>query len=290
MHKLSFPWGKVALPKPSDNRTPVVYYGGKSRDADWIIGNMPPHDTFVDVFGGGGAITFRKPLSNTVVYNDIGNVSNFFRVLREHGEELTRRLYLTPFSREEFLHCASTWMDVMNSGDEIEWARRWYVTVSQGYTHEENGRTWRVSKQVSTAEVYSRHVDELPYIIEKLKSIQIEHCSFEKLIPLYDIPEALLYCDPPYLSETRASLGNYMNEMSEEKHREFLEMVTRCKAQVIVSGYDSDLYHSYLGKWRIARKTALSAIQNSSSIKNRASRTEVLWIKEHRHGLWSEVS
>ena len=56
-------------------RRPVVrYYGGKAALAPWIIAHMPPHDVYVEPFGGGAAVLLQKSRSATEVYNDLDGV------------------------------------------------------------------------------------------------------------------------------------------------------------------------------------------------------------------------
>lgn len=281
---------KVATGK--ELTTPLIYYGGKTTLAPLIIDNLPPHVTFVDVFGGGGAVILYKGPSTVDVYNDIGNVAHFFAMMRDHGEELHRRLQLTPFSRQEFEHCRDTWEDELLNGDPIEWARKWYVVISQGYTHEEHSDSWHMSKIVNSAQAIVNHVDKLPWVIERLRRLHIEHLDFSRLIPFYDKPSTLFYCDPPYVKETRADYGNYLNELTYERHVEMLEMLLKIQGQFIVSGYDSELYNAYLdGCCRRVTRTRTSSIQNDlhGRQENRSLRTEVLWIREHHYGLWSEL-
>ncbi len=62
-------------------------------------------------------------------YNDIdGDVVNFFKVLREDPEGLTRAIALTPFSREEF-YVAVTGSE--RNVSRLERARRFYVRARQ---------------------------------------------------------------------------------------------------------------------------------------------------------------
>lgn len=269
----------------------MIYYGGKSRDAEWIIKHFPPHSTFVDVFGGGASVFLAKRRSSLEVYNDIGNVSTFFRVLRDHPQELYERLYLTPFGRDEFWRCRKGWQESLDKGDLIEWAREWFVVVSQGYTHEEHANSWRVSRSLNCASTFQSHVEKIPSVAERFRFAHIEQLSFEKLIPMYDSPETLFYCDPPYLSSSRASNDNYLNEMPVDLHIKFLKLINEVKGQVVVSMYDHELYHRYLSppKWRVDRITHPSAIQNSFSMEGRGERTEVLWILERQQGLWEAL-
>lgn len=271
----------------SADRTPLIYYGGKSRDADWIISHFPPHQLFVDVFGGGGAVSFSYPGTGTIVYNDIGNVSLFFSVLRDSPDELYRALYFTPYGRSEFEFCRDNWHDELERRNLIEWARQWFVVVNAGYTHEEEGETWHVTKSVNAARAFANHVDDLPRIVGKIKrQFHIERLDFADLIKLYDDRDVLFYLDPPYLPSTRASHGNYKNEMRVERHVEMLDMLRLIKGQAVVSGYASDLYDTKLSGWRRDTITHKSSIQNSSSMDDRGDRTEVVWVKEHQRGIW----
>lgn len=298
---------KLVRTPSKEDRTPLIYYGGKSRDADWIIEHFPPGwTTLVDVFGGGGAITFRVGMyRKTIIYNDIGNVCNFMRVMRDHGEELYRQLYYTPYAREEFMRCKAPngWpvamarfkeSEAITEGSGLvynhhlacEWARQWYVTINQGYTHEETSDSWHKAIVVNSGSALANHTDDLPKFIDRLRRIHVENMDFADVIREYDKPTTLFYCDPPYLHETRADTSNYLHELPVERHKELLNQLNTVQGQVVLSGYDSELYNSLTMGWRTVRKTAKSSIQNRNSLDGRADRTEVLWIRGHRHGLW----
>jgi len=75
----------------SANISPVAWYGGKSRLSAWIVGLLPRHDSYIEVFGGGASVLFRKPPARLEVYNDIDDgLVTFFRVLRDRPAELRR--------------------------------------------------------------------------------------------------------------------------------------------------------------------------------------------------------
>ncbi|MBP40192.1 MAG: hypothetical protein CL528_00310 [Aequorivita sp.] len=59
----------------------------------------------------------------------------------------------------------------------------------------------------------------------------------------------LVYCDPPYLLETRTSGTRYEHEMTKEDHERFLNAVTKIDAPVLVSHYKNDMYDSHLKGW-----------------------------------------
>lgn len=82
--------------------------------------------------------------------------------------------------------------------------------------------------------------------------------------------EELVYCDPPYLLQTRSSPERYRYrfEYTDEDHLALLEILCGLPCKVILSGYPSELYDTTLKDW------------NSSEIQvmNQAGvRTEKIW-------------
>ena len=81
----------------------IRYLGSKFLCAEWIISHFPPHRAYCEPCGGSAAVLLNKPRAELETYNDIdGGIVNFFRVVRDNAPELTRRLNLSPWSREEF--------------------------------------------------------------------------------------------------------------------------------------------------------------------------------------------
>lgn len=293
MKKIKFPWGTKVLPK-TEKRTPIIYSGGKTLIADWILEQFPPHRNYVEVFGGGGAVIIAKKPSDLDVYNDVGNVSRFFSVLQMWGDDLYQKLYLTTYNRELF-YWANKNLPMLkdkakqtkSKEDILEWATAWYIQILQSYTHSENDDSWIVTKSVNGAVPYRKHIDSIPDICERFRNITIENLSFERLIPLYDHKDTLFYCDPPYIHSAREgnSLNLYEHEMSEDQHKELLNILNNVKGQVVLSGYECPLYDNMTRGWRVVRKTRRSQMHNSQ--QEVGMRTEVLMIKEHQHGLWT---
>ena len=81
---------------------------------------MPAHHTYVEPFGGAASVLLNKPPAAVEVYNDLDQrITQLFRVLRDNGKELQRRL--TPYSEVEFGNATEP------TTDEIEQARRDFV-------------------------------------------------------------------------------------------------------------------------------------------------------------------
>ena len=60
----------------------------------------------------------------------------------------------------------------------------------------------------------------------------------------------LIYCDPPYLRETRKKrVRLYKYDYTEDQHIELLELIKSLPCMVMISGYESTLYKQYLKGW-----------------------------------------
>lgn len=185
------------------------WYGGKFSHLDWLLPLLPASHHYCEPFAGSAAVLLNRDPSPIETYNDLdGEVANFFRVLRDHGEELTCAIGLTPFSREEFaLACK-----LDPSATPLERARRFYVRARQvrtGLAQTASLGRWANCKNTSRAGmsgVVSRWlggVEMLPHIAERLLRVQIENRPAIDVIRLYDSRNTLFYCDPPYVHATR---------------------------------------------------------------------------------------
>lgn len=212
-------------------------------------------------------------------YNDIdGEVTNFFRVLREQTGELIKQIGLTPFSREEFFRALSLGGP---PNSDLERARRFFVRARQvrtGLAQTASLGRWANCKNTSRAGmsgVVSRwlgSVDALPAIAERLLRVQIENRSAVEVIDLYDDKSTLFYCDPPYPHQARGDAKAYGFEMRDEEHQKLAVVLGRAKAKVAISGYRCELMDSLYKGWRRVEDSA----KMCHSIKK--SRREALWM------------
>ncbi len=261
-------------------KAPFTWYGGKHRLAPHIVALIPPHEMYVEVFGGSGAVLFSKQRARRLdVYNDrnSGAVS-FLRVLRDRPEELAQRLTLTPYARQEYIRCRETWQQV---DDEVERARRWFVATAQAYGG--GGRSactgwsanWPGVGSTPQAKLFARRIDSMLEFAARLRGVQIECLDWRECITRYDGDDVVMYLDPPYLPETRIRATDYVHEMDRDDHAELLARVVDLRATVIISGYESEMYEEALQGFE--RRTYNVPLLVTTSGGGRARRTEVVW-------------
>lgn len=272
-------------------KSPIAWLGGKARLASKLIMLFPPHHTYVEPFGGGAWVLLAKPPASVEVYNDLDSgLVNFFRVLRDpvmagHLAWLLRR---TPYSRDEHRHCRQTWQAVR---DPVERARRWFVMTRQGFGGA--GHSWGLvvaassHGQAETTASWQAGIGRLTAAQARLLRVQVEHKDFRALMPLYDTPDTLFYCDPPYVPATRKG-GGYSHELSLDDHHALVELLLGLQGMAVLSGYDHPVYRPLeragwdKRQWHVTcsavGRTRASGLQGRGKVKERQQRVECAWI------------
>lgn len=245
------------------------YPGAKWGMAAQIVSLMPPHRSYLEPFFGSGAVLFNKPPSAIETVNDIdGDITNFFRVLREDLERLAEAISLTPYSRDVFDDAHE------NRGTEsFDRAYRFAIRSKMGRgfkTYQKTGFKIDVYARERSycVSCWNRLPRDIKEAAARLKEVQIENQPALDVIRKFNHDNVLIYADPPYLLDTRGG-KQYRHEMTEQDHLELLETLLQHKGSVILSGYPSEMYDRELKGWsKVARK---------SYNQNADQRTEVLW-------------
>ncbi len=68
----------------------------------------------------------------------------------------------------------------------------------------------------------------------------------------------LVYCDPPYLHETRSRKDLYAHELTDDDHARLLDILKSLPCMVMVSGYWSQMYADALKDWTATHFQAMT--------------------------------
>ena len=237
----------------------MKYPGSKWSLANWIISLFPEHHSYVEPYFGSGAVFFNKLRSNIETVNDLdGNVVNLFECIKTDPEKLARSIYLTPYSREIY---EKAYHEVPE--DKFEAALYFYIRLNMGHGFRTTGEKvgWKKDVQGRERSYASQDWCNLPEKIvqaaERLRGVQIENRPAIELIPKFNYENVLIYCDPPYMLETRHG-KQYRCEMDNNDHEALLDVLLKHKGYVMISGYDTELYNSMLAGWNKYKKIAYS--------------------------------
>lgn len=249
----------------------MKYPGSKWSIAKWIVSFFPEHHSYVEAFFGSGAVLFNKPRSNIETVNDLdGNVVNLFEWIKRDPEKLAHEIYWTPYARQIYEDAF-----VMEPEDSLQQAVNFYIRLNMGHGFRTTGERVGWKNDVQGRERAYAAIDwvDLPNKVlqaaERLRGVQIENRPALELIERFNFENVLIYCDPPYMLETRHG-KQYCCEMDDNAHEELLKVLLQHRGPVLISGYDTELYRDMLGTWE--RRENVSYSQVCSKKK------EVLWM------------
>jgi DNA adenine methylase len=259
-------------------RPPVKWHGGKRYLAKEIIKYFPPHRVYLEAFGGGASVLLNKPPVEVESYNDLDlRITRLFRVLRDQGDKFVDKARFVPYSQVEFEAAASypiaaTDLD-MALCDFVRW-RQSFGGKGQSWSHSTGRARGGMAGDVNA---WWTAIEMLPQIIDRIRRVQILCLSAFDAIPRFDHPEGLIYCDPPYVHDTRErnSRAVYHAEMTDGDHRKLASVLKGCKSKVVLSGYPSALYNELYAGWRVE---TFDIANHAAGGREKGRETECLWL------------
>lgn len=203
---------------------------------------MPAHDVYLEPFAGGAAVLFRKPRAARETLNDLdGAVAAFWRVVRDQPRELAAAIELTPYSRDEWGRCRRD----LDAGDvdDVERARRLLVTIDQSFAR--TGDSWsppsifRERRGRWQPGTWDNLPEKIINAAARLRAICVESADAMRLIERFDVPGAVIYCDPPYVGGHRLQPhhGYRVDDPNELWPRLTAALLAIKHANVLLSGY-----------------------------------------------------
>ena len=174
----------------------IPWLGGKRRLADRLIPLFPQHECYVEVFCGGAALYFLRPMPAPVeVLNDVnGELVNLYRVVQNHLEEFVRQFKWAISSRQVFKWHQQTVPETLT---DIQRAARFYYLQHHAFGGKVDGQTFGTATTAPSVNLL-RIEESLSAAHLRLIGAHIEKLSWDECMDRYDRPHTFFYCDPPY--------------------------------------------------------------------------------------------
>ena len=275
----------------------VPWYGSKKRLTPKILPFLPygPGVTvYCEPYCGGASLFFAKDPHPIEVLNDADQrLVSLFRCFQDRTcfDELQHRLRHTLYARAE-LERARTILEEGGTLADTAWAL--FVATTMGFSATVASPSWRYVVTATSRGVplpvsaWLTRLNLLGAWHERLACAQIECDDALATIRRWDTPETVFYLDPPYLPETRKRLDVYGVEADRAHHEALVETLLTLQGYALLSGYQNDLYtrledagwqrHDFPTISDAAARTRLTGIRGTGASKERAARTESLWL------------
>lgn len=251
----------------------LTYYGGKAVNGTgvgpWIAAQLPKdkHCTYIEPFAGMLGVLLQRPKSRIEIVNDTNkDVVNWWRCVRDRGDELIEKCRLTPNSREELARAFAP-----ESADELERARVFSILLLQGINSGAASKSWR-RRFRSGGGMMATFADRLPDIISRIREVNLECVDACELLERVEgEPQCVIYADPPYRDADTSHYGGF--ELDRER---LTATLGKQKGRVAISGYGDEWDH--LGWRKEARKFTLQNAVVVGGGNRKDAREEVLWM------------
>jgi DNA adenine methylase len=211
----------------------IKYVGGKRWLAKRIVSMLPEHVCYAEPFGGMGAVLLAKPKSKVDVWNDIdGGLANVMRVVKYHPDALADELRWMLFHRAERLR----WRNESPGETDIQRAARWIMVRHTGFQGGAR-KGFNVGK-TSTIKPRDRLIEQMLAVSRRLSGVIIECLPWQRVFDLYDSPQTVFFCDPPYADGDQKL---YAHPFAEADHRALRARLAAVKGRWILTYGDHPL-------------------------------------------------
>lgn len=198
------------------------------RLADRLIPLFPPHECYVEVFAGGAALYFMRPLAAPVeVLNDInGELLTLYRVVQNHLEEFVRQFKWALSSRQVFEWQKMTRPETLT---DIQRAARFFYLQHHAFAGKVTGQTFGTATTGPAINLL-RIEENLSAAWQRLSGTYVENLPWLECAERYDRVHTFHYMDPPYWQTE-----GYGVDFPFENYEQMAQFMRRCKGKVMIS-------------------------------------------------------
>ena len=219
-----------------------------------------------------GGVLLQRPPSKHEIVNDLNQrLINWWRVVRDEGEELGHLLEHTPNARDEYKWAIENLdnMELSNAKRALAYHIGLWLGIMPG-----DGRfqqsNWGIRYKTTNGARKRWYTRDVKILINRMLNVQIENRdAIELLRRLERESDTLIYVDPPYTSADITVYGVY-----DFDEKALSETLLKQEGKVAISGYNDEWDN--LGWDRHEHKTKYNLLKTTGEAVY-VPRTEVLW-------------
>lgn len=255
------------------------YHGGSSYYIPWLLEQMPDRywqRPYAETHGGAFNLGLNKEPSDIELYNDKDpSIYWIFRHLKETPEPMIKELQETQYNKEQFEHSlqmvlsANTYLKAVHGLIIRRFSRG---GLGKHYASSNRVRRGCANGDEGSYKYWAENI--LPKVAARIRDVKFYNEDAIEFIKKRDGYGVTLFVDPPFLPSTRVTKKVYNFEMTYEEHELLLKVLVDCLSNVMLLGYDNDLYNSVLTGWH---KSTKDIANHSGQGKTKERRTICLW-------------
>jgi DNA adenine methylase len=211
--------------------SPFAWPGGKRALKKTLLGLIPEHDIYAEVFAGSAKLLFAKEPSAHEVMNDLnGDVINFFRVAKHRPAELAEMFEVECIHSSRFRELRAI---VPVAGEsEMERALRFAYLVWYSFGAKGEHFASMTAQSPKPSRSLRRVRELLQETACRLAKVLIEQRDFAEILSRYDSKRTFFYLDPPYVAFL--ANGRYA-PLAKERRLEMFASLSKLKGSFLLS-------------------------------------------------------
>jgi DNA adenine methylase len=249
--------------------SPFPWPGGKRALKKTLLGMIPEHNIYAEVFAGSAKLLFAKEPSGLEVMNDLnGDVTNFFRVAKHRPAELAEQFEI------ECIH-AGRFRELRREAQpltELDRALRFAYLVWYSFGAKGEHFASSSARSLKTKRPLDRVRDLLRETAARLTKVLIEQRDFAEILARYDSASTFFYLDPPYVAFQPN--GRY-EPLSAERRSELFASLANIKGRFLMS-FDDHEEVRRLAKDHHFRSLSVGVVYTISGGNSRKASPELL--------------
>lgn len=228
-------------------KSPLNYFGGKSRLAEKIVSMIPVHTCYCEPFCGAAWILFTKEPSKVEIINDLDNeLVTFWRVVQNHLTAFLEYFKYAIVSRQLWELEKQKAPDTLT---DIQRAVRYYYLQRLGFAGKTKSRSFAPGTDRPMNLILTSIEETLLEVHWRLQRVTVERINALDCIERYDRPHTFFYIDPPYFFN-----GNdYAVRFDKDDFIRLRETLLKVKGKFIVSLNDCKEVRALFKSFRIQR-------------------------------------
>lgn len=224
-------------------KTPISYYGGKQQLVSKLVKLIPAHNTYTEVFFGGGSVFFAKEPAKVEAINDINRqVINFYKTAKRDFENLKSEIDCTLFSEEQFIDAKNIYKNA-EEADKTNVLRAWslFVLSHQSFLSILDN-SWKFSKDRNFAETFQRKKEMFDErYMKRLERTQIFCRDANRVLQNMDGENTFHFIDPPYVG---TNCGHY-DGYTDADFRKLLENIEALEGKFLLTTFKTDVLDEF---------------------------------------------
>ena len=238
----------------------------------WISRQLPVRPVYIEPFAGMLGVLLQRPKVRREMASDVDRrVINWWRVVRDDKDSLQWLLDDTPnWSAQMFAWAWDAENEPEVQEDSLHAAYWFTLRMSLAFGSKPVLGRNDVRRSYSEEPAGGFHTLDLTGLQKRIKRVELETKDALWMLDRYGhIEEAVIYCDPPYLT------ASPVHKYQIEDVGAMVDVLRKCKAFVAISGYGDDWD---MLDWERHEKWVPNTL-NAGSYSN--PRHEVLWTNQH---------